>query len=626
MRSLHAPALRGGPAALSVAPSRLCGPVSAVRSVRCTRCSAGPDKAQLAAQLAAVRAENARLKGLLGESSPGAAPSASAGTVRATAPPAPRTRAAPRAAPQTRLPPVVWPQRGEEFWLRPPRALPAPAAARGLHPHQDPSPLHVVHLTCELAPWAKVGGLADVVAGLSRACLARGHAVEVVLPFYSSLDASPIEELTHLLDFDVPKGRTQDGQFQLGSLRTSAYGATIAGVPVVLLRPAESHNAMFRGCYGTQGGTGELEASLYLCRAALEFLCVTGRAPDVLHLHEWQTSAAAMLYWETFQGCLGSRILLTIHNADSKGECKLDEFAAAGCEGAPFMTLERALDERTIGHNPERMCLLKGGVVFANAVTTVSRTYRDETTRGGWMGAVLAANAAKYQGIVNGIDSDSWDPSCDAALPVVFDASSWREGKAAMKRYVQEGLGLAVDPSTPLVIAVSRLVAQKGIGMLEHAAHRCGSMGAQFVLLGTGSQDGSLRHLSSQPEFRDGPSARLLLFYNEQLSHLLFAAADMIVVPSLFEPCGLTQMVGQRYGAVPLVRRTGGLADTVADGETGFAFDGADAGAFEASLSRALSLYREQPEQWAQMVQRCMLLDNSWDRVCEDYIQLYRSL
>jgi starch synthase len=588
-----------------------------------------PDAAALLAELRRTREENARLRAALGMEE---APQPTARVLKPA--PAPQPPAPHKPAPARAPPPVVddiaWPQAGEQFWLRPPRAV----GASGLRtpPPLDSAPLHICHISAEMAPFAKVGGLADVVTGLSRECLARGHTVEVLLPYYGALDAACLGEVTHELDFDVPSGKPQGGAGEYFPMQSSVYRATVAGVPVALLRP-KGNDAMFRGPYGTQGGAPELQAYLYLCRAALEYLKITGRQPDVLHVHEWQASAAAMLYWEVYAGAglWRPRVMLTIHNMDSTGECKADEFAWSGLDGSPFMARERALDERTVGHNPERMCLLKGGIVYANAVTTVSRTYRDETLRGGagWLGTALASHAGKYTGVVNGIDDEAWDPSADPFTPTPFSSDNLA-GKADCKRFLQMGLGLTVDPNKPLIIAVSRLVAQKGIALMLHAAGRAEALGAQFVLLGTGGAANQFHALAGNTTH---PNVRVMLMYNEALAHCLFAAGDITIVPSSFEPCGLTQLVGQRYGAVPVVRRTGGLADTVADVDaspagagSGFVFDGNDSGAFEGALARAVRMCADRPEEWRALVQAVMRKDVSWAAPAEQYIDLYRGI
>ena len=182
----------------------------------------------------------------------------------------------------------------------------------------------------------------------------------------------------------------------------------------------------------------------------------------------------------------------------------------------------------------------------------------------------------------------------------------------------------------PLLVCVSRLVPQKGVHLIRHAAARAEAMGAQFVLLGSGHLAGEFEGLAA--EMREGGAGRCLLMYNDALSHFLYAAADVVLVPSMFEPCGLTQMVAQRYGAAPLVRRTGGLADTVVDVDadpaagTGFVFDGAGEGDIEGALQRAISMYKEREEQWSALADRCMAVDNSWARSAEEYVKLYRGM
>ena len=579
------------------------------------------------AELKRTREENKRLREMLGLAEE---PAARAAPIAPAKEPPPAPRKAPAARAPAPAAQITWPTPGEQFWLRPPR----PVAAGGSReaPPRDPNPLRVCHITAEMAPFAKVGGLADVVTGLSRECLARGHEVEVILPYYGALDAACLSDVKHELDFDVPVGRPHQGAGEYFPVRSSVFRATLAGVPVALLRPKDD-DRMFRGPYGAQGGAPELQAYLYLCRGALEYLKVTDRQPDVLHVHEWQAAAAAMLYWEVYTGAglWKPRVMLTIHNMDSRGECRADEFSFCGLDGAPFMHRERALDERTVGHNPERMCLLKGGIVYANAVTTVSRTYRDETLRGGagWLGTALSAHAGKYTGVVNGIDDEVWDPAADPFTPAPFSADSLA-GKAQCKRFLQMGLGLEVDPNRPLIIAVSRLVAQKGIASMLHCAGRAEALGAQFVLLGTGSAGNQFQALADN---KAHPHVRVLLMYNEALAHCRFAAGDITIVPSSFEPCGLTQLVGQRYGAVPVVRRTGGLADTVADVDvagpgagTGFVFDGNDAGAFEGALNRAVRMCADRPAEWQQLVERVMRKDVSWAVPAEEYLELYRGI
>jgi starch synthase len=400
-----------------------------------------------------------------------------------------------------------------------------------------------------MAPHAKVGGLGDVVTGLAKACLARGHNVEIMLPYYECLPNDAIEDLRHERDFDCPKGKTWDGVFQAGNLRTQVYTGKIEGCPVILIRPDWNESNLFRGGRIYGGSYNEAEAYLYFSRACLEYLRQSGRQPDVVHVHEWQASAVPMLFWDAparfSQDMPRTRVVMTIHNFDSSGECRQDEFSATGVSGELYSTIDKALDERTIGHNPERLCLLKGGIVYSNAVTTVSPNYANETLNGGaagWLKSTLATPgvAVKYSGVLNGIDTDFWDPTHDPFLPACYSPQQ-QEGKALCKRFLQMGLGMTVDPDKPLVAVISRLVPQKGIHLIEHAVHRTIELGGQFVVLGTGHADSGLRNLAGG-QYRDNPDVQMRFMYSEALAHQIYAAADMLLVPSMFEPCGLTQV------------------------------------------------------------------------------------
>ncbi|GIM11576.1 hypothetical protein Vretimale_15059 [Volvox reticuliferus] len=541
---------------------------------------------------------------------------------------------------------ILWPTAGERFWERAPRSAPCPLArspAQQRPQERDSNTLHVVHITAEMAPIAKVGGLGDVVTGLAKAAQARGHFVTVMLPFYESLPVDQIEDLKHELDVEVPKGYRWDGEMRVGSLRTSVFWGRVQGCPVYLLRPAEDTNCnIFRGGKIYGGSYNEMEAYLYFCRACLEYLRVSNQHPHILQLHDWHAAAAALLFWEVYNpGATSSRtrVMLTIHNMDNTGECRQDEFFFTGMPGEPFASIDKALDERTIGHNPERLNLMKGGIVYSNAITTVSPTYANEVLNGGaagWLRSTFARDElrSKFYGILNGIDIEEWDPATDPLLPANFDAER-PGGKALCKKFLQQGLGLAVDEDKPLVAVVSRLVPQKGIHLIKAALFRTVERGGQFVLLGSGHSDPVFRSLADG-QFKDHPDCRLKIMYSERLAHQIYAAADVVVVPSMFEPCGLTQMIALRYGAVPVVRRTGGLADTVFDvdgsGATpagprnGYTFDGVDESSLYGALDRALQLYKQQPSRWSSLSRDNMRLDVSWAKSAKSYVDVYRSV
>jgi starch synthase len=242
---------------------------------------------------------------------------------------------------------INWPSPSEDrFWERDAHSSPftlPPSSSNTQSPDQDPSPLHIMHISAEMAPVAKVGGLGDVVPGLAKACLDTGHQVEIVLPFYQCIPDSAIQDLQHVLEMQVPKGRFQDGVMHGGSLKTHFFKGVIDGCPVILVRPDWEQSNLFKGDRIYGGSYNEAEAYLFFSRAALEYIKVSGCQPNVVHCHEWQTSAVPMLFWEKVVVNMPStRLILTIHNFDSPGECRQDEFAATGVGGDLFNTIDKA--------------------------------------------------------------------------------------------------------------------------------------------------------------------------------------------------------------------------------------------------------------------------------------------
>ncbi|CAH9075586.1 unnamed protein product [Cuscuta epithymum] len=530
---------------------------------------------------------------------------------------------------------LEWPSPNDEipFWKREFPLLNIASRASSLVEH-DSNLMHIVHVTAEMAPLAKVGGLGDVVTGLARACILRGHDILVMLPFYECIPKHCINNLELINTYNS----YHDGNW----VPTNAYRGEVSNIPVIFIEPS---NHFFKGHSIYGGSYNELEAYLFFSRACLEWMQVTGKQPDIIHVHEWQTSAVPLLYWDMYRylSIQKPRVVLTIHNMEHYGECNKEQFSKCGLDGSLYGSEEKAVDDRTIGHNPERLSLLKGGIVYSNAVVTVSPTYLKETLCSGWLASTLIRHRDKYSGILNGIDTTMWNPATDIYLPSKFDASNIK-GKQTCKFYVQRGLGLAADDMSPrgysshrvpLVVCITRLVRQKGLHLIIQAIKHVKELGGQMVVLGKASEG------QVEKQFQDlakshslGSSVRILLMYSEELSHMLYAAADMVVVPSIYEPCGLAQMIGMRYGAVPIVRKTGGLADTVFDMDNdsqsdianGFVFEGIDEASLNWALERAFSHYRERPREWDDTVKKVMQMDNSWNNTAEKYIDIYNSV
>ncbi|KMT17656.1 hypothetical protein BVRB_2g036030 isoform B [Beta vulgaris subsp. vulgaris] len=530
---------------------------------------------------------------------------------------------------------IKWPSPDDEipFWEKSVTSSDV-TAELSFNVNKDSDLMHIVHVTAEMAPVAKVGGLGDVVTGLARACLSRGQTVDVMLPYYECLPMRQITELNLICTYKS----YHDGNWVL----TNAYRAVASGIPVILIEPT---NNFFKGPRIYGGSYDELEAYLFFSRACLEYMQVTGTQPDIIHVHEWQTSALPLLYWDMYHNLSlkKPRIVLTIHNMEHYGECRKEQFGKCGLDGDAYATMDKAVDDRTIGHNPERLSLLKGGIVYSNAVVTVSPSYLKETLGSGWLSSTLIKCREKYNGVLNGIDTALWNPASDSSLPAKFDAQLL-DGKAICKEYIQKGLGLptkSVGAGThlkdriPLVVCITRLVAQKGLHLIRHAIKNVEELGGQMVVLGIASNSHVEREFEGLATLHNqGPSIRILLIYSEELSHMLYAAADMVLVPSIYEPCGLAQMIGMRYGAVPIVRRTGGLADTVFDMDdqssnemsNGFVFEGIDEGSLSSAMDRAFKFYFDKPDEWQMLVKKIMQIDNSWNNAAAKYLSIYNSV
>jgi starch synthase len=287
--------------------------------------------------------------------------------------------------------------------------------------------------------------------------------------------------------------------------------------------------------------------------------------------------------------------------------------------------------------SPSNINLLKGGIEYSDFVTTVSPTYEKEikTVEGGCgLHLLLAKHSNKLKGILNGIDFEYWNPATDPLLLNKYDLKTAQKGKAANKAELRKKFGLK-ESKGPLVCAISRLVPQKGPELMVYGLKKTVEKEGQFVLLGTpATPEMGIQFQALQKEFSKNKSTVIHLEYDESLAHLTYAASDMILIPSIFEPCGLSQMIGLRYGCVPLVRYTGGLADSVFDVETskkpenernGFVFDFPDSTGIDWALDRSLKYYKDTAK-WAKIVEQGMQCDYSWSRSADEYLQIYNQL
>lgn len=486
--------------------------------------------------------------------------------------------------------------------------------------------MFIVMVTPEIAPAAKVGGLGDVVHGLSRELAIRGNAVEVILPMYDCMRHDRIRDLQKAwAGLWVP--------FQGEWIPCDVFFGRVDDVKCFFIKP-HSHHALFdRGVY--YGQTDDPQRFAFFSRAALEFMLKSGKHPDIIHCHDWQTGLLPVLLWEIYAGLGMShpRVCYTLHNLGHQGVVGGDILALAGLDPGALMTPDRLLDPG----NPHAANLMKGGIVHANFVTTVSMRYAEEirtTDLGCGLQGTLEAHAGKLGGVLNGVDYDTWNPEVDSHLARRYSVRDPR-GKFANKDALRSRLWLG-DRFKPLVVYVGRLDRQKGVDLIRHAIFYTLANGGQFVLLGAAPEPGVAGHFAElKGRLNDNPDCHLELGYDEDLAHLIYAGADLFIVPSAFEPCGLTQMIAMRYGTVPVVRATGGLADTVFDANhadrpyeerTGYVFNDFDAPGLESALGRGLGLWYHYPAFFQQLRLNGMRMDCSWNHPGEHYLNIYQHI
>ncbi|XP_066364270.1 probable starch synthase 4, chloroplastic/amyloplastic isoform X2 [Miscanthus floridulus] len=486
------------------------------------------------------------------------------------------------------------------------------------------SGLHIVHIAAEMAPVAKVGGLADVISGLGKALQKKGHLVEIILPKYDCMQHNQINNLK-VLDVVVKS------YFEGNMFANKIWTGTVEGLPVYFIEPQHPGKFFWRAQY--YGEHDDFKRFSYFSRVALELLYQSGKKVDIIHCHDWQTAFVAPLYWDVYAnlGFNSARICFTCHNFEYQGVAPAQDLAYCGLD---VDHLDRPDRMRDNSHG--RINVVKGAIVYSNIVTTVSPTYAQEVRSEGGRGLqdTLKVHSKKFVGILNGIDTDTWNPSTDRFLKVQYSANDLY-GKSANKAALRKQLKLSsTHASQPLVGCITRLVPQKGVHLIRHAIYKTADLGGQFVLLGSSPVQHIQREFEGiADQFQNNNNVRLLLKYDDALSHMIFAASDMFIVPSMFEPCGLTQMIAMRYGSVPIVRRTGGLNDSVFDFDdetipmelrNGFTFLKADEQGFDSALERAFNYYHRKPEVWKQLAQKDMKIDFSWDTSASQYEEIYQ--
>jgi starch synthase len=475
--------------------------------------------------------------------------------------------------------------------------------------------MRIVMAAAECVPFVKTGGLADVMGALPKELAALGHEVTVILPCYSLIPEEYKNGFSLKDEIEVPFKRSMN--------RYRLFEYELKGVQYVLV---ENEEYFARDQIYSQPDDGERFA--FFNRAVLAVVESLEGSVDILHIHDWHTAMIPFLLKEDARYASlkeTMKTILTIHNLQFQGwfpksllveELEMDE--------------SYFHDEAASWHG--NLNFLKTGILYADKVTTVSPTYRDEILTGPYgekLDPLLREREADLIGILNGLDTEFYNPAADMAIEMVYDHTSI-EDKAVNKRAIQSRFGLPERGDVPLLTMISRLSGQKGIDVLEQTLPGIlKAQDMQFVLLGSGESqyEQFFRKLAS--EFPEKVAAHI--GFDESLAHLLYAGADIFLMPSHFEPCGLSQLVSMQYGTVPVANKTGGLKDTVVEYDptlrsgNGFLSDFSKQESFAEAMNRALSLY-QQPEQWETIKQNGMQGDYSWSRSAKEYASVYEGI
>ena len=476
--------------------------------------------------------------------------------------------------------------------------------------------MKILFATSECVPFVKTGGLADVIGALPKEILKAGEDVRVILPLYKAIGPAWREQMQHMLYFYVNLGWRR----QYVGIEKLEY----AGITYYFVDNEQYFGRDY--IYGMGGDEGERFA--FFCRAVLEALPKIDFIPDILHCNDWQTGLIPVLHklqYKQLELFENMRTVFTIHNLQYQGLFPID-------------TIEDLLYLGSLAYTSDAlefygMCsCMKGGIVFSDEITTVSPTYSQEIQTayyGERLDGLLRSRVDHLTGILNGIDTVEYDPETDNIIPRPYTAKTF-DKKVENKLALQRELGLAVDADIPMIAMITRLSGQKGLDLVECVLPEIMNTGAQLVVLGMGESRYVDLFSWAQWKYPQQVSANFQM--NNALSHKLYAAADMFLMPSLFEPCGLSQLISLRYGTLPITRETGGLRDTVlayneytGDGN-GFTFLYYNAHDMLHVIENAVRMFHNQRDVFNGLAIRAMKGQYGWDQSAKQYIELYSKL
>lgn len=474
--------------------------------------------------------------------------------------------------------------------------------------------MRIVFAAGEALPYCKSGGLADVLGSLPKALAAKGHECIVIIPKYKDLKLA--DTLEYVTNFYLWVGWRR---CYCGVFKTEYDGVTYYFVD----------NEQYFGRPGLYGYDDDYERFAFYDFAVLECLSRLNIMPDILSLHDWQAAMIAPLYKERycyydFYG--GVKVTFTIHNIAYQGKC--DPKLLTDLFG-----LDNYLYYNGNVRNDECMNMMKAAIVYSDAITTVSPTYANEILTdayGEGLQSILGMRRHDLYGILNGVDYDTINPATDPEIVCNFDLANWKEGKAKNKAALQRELGLPERDDVCMIGIVTRLTWQKGCDLIINRMEELMKRDVQVVILGSG-EDRYEEPLKQMAAYHN-QKISLNLKYDFSLSCRIYASCDAFLMPSLFEPCGLSQMMSMRYGTLPIVRECGGLKDSVMpfneyeETGTGFSFTNYNAHEMMNTIDYALYVYYDLPEKWDRIVERAMQAKLDWDKSSDEYLRVFNSL
>lgn len=472
----------------------------------------------------------------------------------------------------------------------------------------------ILFMASEAVPFVKTGGLADVAGSLPKCFDKTYYDVRVMIPKYLCIPEKWRNTMTYV------------GNFYMDYLGQSRYVGIMKyeyeGVTFYFI----DNEDYFGGSKPYGDWYQDLEKFSFFSQAALSALPVIGFRPDVVHCHDWQTGLIPVYLKDRFhegEFFTNMKSVITIHNLKFQGVWDVETIQRISGLPSYYFTPDK-LEAYKNGN------MLKGGIVFADAITTVSETYAQEIKMpfyGEGLDGLMRARSGSLRGIINGIDYDEFDPNTDPYIPNNYNARTFRKEKVKNKRVLQEQLGLEVNEKKFMMGIVSRLTDQKGLDLIQYVMDEICSDDIQLVILGTGEEryENMFRHYDWK--YQNKVSANI--YYSEEMSHKIYAACDAFLMPSLFEPCGLSQLMSLRYGTIPIVRETGGLKDTVepynefAGSGTGFSFSNYNAHEMLTVIRYAERIFYDKKREWNKLIDRAMAKDFSWNASALKYQELY---